>query len=102
MEKKGENKVSDRSYYLFALKIIGDFGVSIAAPVVIFVLLGQWLDARYEKGPLFTITAFVLAAAVSAKIIHKRAKQYGREYQNLVDREKKQIEKKKNKKKDIQ
>jgi hypothetical protein len=98
MDKKNENKVSDRNYYMFALKIIGDFGVSIAAPVVIFVLIGQWLDGRYDKAPIFTIIAFILAAAVSAKLIHKRANRYGKEYQNLVDREEKEIEKKKKEK----
>jgi F0F1-type ATP synthase assembly protein I len=97
MDKKEDNKVSDRSYYLFALKIIGDFGAAIAAPVVIFVLIGQWLDGKYDKGPLFTIIAFILAAAISAKIIHKRAKQYGKEYQALVDKEKEQLDRKKKK-----
>lgn len=74
---------SDRAYYMFALKIIGDFGVSIAVPVVLFVLIGQYLDGKYGKGPLFTIIGFVIAAAVSARIIYRKAKRYGAEYQKL-------------------
>lgn len=74
---------SDREYYLFALKIIGDFGAAIAAPVVLFVLLGQFLDERYHRRPLFTILAFVLSALISANIIYKKAKKYGQEYQDL-------------------
>lgn len=84
MENKlPNNKQNDRKYYLFALKIAGDFGASIAVPVVIFVLVGQYLDTKYQKTPLFTILAFVLAALISAKIIYKKAKRYGEQYQNL-------------------
>lgn len=76
-------KTSDREYYLFALRIIGDFGASIAAPVVLFVLIGQWLDAKYATAPQFMITGFVVAALASARIIYKKAKKYGQEYQAL-------------------
>lgn len=74
---------NDRQYYLFALKIVGDFGASIAAPVVIFVLIGQYLDNKYNLTPYLTILAFVLAALISGKIIHGKAKKYGEEYQKL-------------------
>lgn len=77
---------SDREYYLFALKIIGDFGLAIAAPVVGFVLLGQYLDERYGRSPWFIIAGFVLAALLSGRIIYRKAKQYGREYQKLNDK----------------
>lgn len=65
------------------LRIVGDFGASIAVPVIVFVLIGQWLDGRYEKTPLFTVIAFILAALVSAKMIYRKSKQYGEEYNNL-------------------
>jgi len=84
-----DKKTTDREYYLFALRIIGDFGATIAMPVVVFVLFGQWLDGKYETSPLFTIIGFVLAALISAKIIHKKAKRYGEQYQKLVDNEQK-------------
>lgn len=73
----------DRKYMLLGLKIAGDFGASIAVPVVIFVLIGQWLDGKYDKSPWFTVVAFVLAALISGRIIYKKAKAYGKEYQNL-------------------
>ncbi len=82
-------KTTDRQYYLFALRIIGDFGASIAVPIVIFVLAGQYLDEKYQKSPFFTISAFMISALISAKIIHKKAKRYGAEYQKMVDNEKK-------------
>ncbi|KKS56603.1 MAG: hypothetical protein UV20_C0009G0082 [Candidatus Magasanikbacteria bacterium GW2011_GWA2_42_32] len=74
---------NDRKYYFFALKIAGDFGVSIAAPVVIFVLIGQYFDNKYNLTPYLTILAFVIAALISGKIIHQKAKKYGEEYQKL-------------------
>lgn len=94
MDKKNQ-KPTERDFYLFAFKILGDFGASIALPVVVFVLIGQWLDNKYDKGPLFTIIAFVIAAALTVKIIHKKAKRYGEEYQSLVDKDE---ENRKNKK----
>jgi F0F1-type ATP synthase assembly protein I len=87
MNEKNNKKTTDRDYYMFALRIIGDFGASIAVPVVIAVLIGQYLDEKYSYNPLFTILGFVLAALISAKIIHRKAKEYGGAYQNLVDNE---------------
>lgn len=77
------NKTTDREYYLFALRIIGDFGATIAVPVVALVLLGQYLDDKYHKNPWFTIGGFALAALISGKIIYTKAKKYGQEYQTL-------------------
>ena len=81
-------KTTQREYYLFAIRIIGDFGASIAAPVVVLVLIGQYLGDIYGYKTIFTLLAFLIAALASAKIIHKKAKNYGKEYQNLVDNDK--------------
>ena len=83
MEENKPKKTSSREYHLFAFKMLGDFGASIAAPVVLFVLIGQYLDGKYDKLPLFTILGFVLAALLSAKIIYKKAKIYGKEYKRM-------------------
>lgn len=76
-------KTSDREYYLFALQIVGDFTGIIAIPVVIFVLIGRWLDGRWGGGIRFTIIAFIVAALLSGIIIYRKAKKYGDEYQKL-------------------
>jgi len=73
----------ERKYTMLGLRIVGDFGASIAIPVVVFVIIGQWLDEKYQKGPLFTILAFVLAALISGKMIYKKAKEYNKEYRDL-------------------
>ena len=86
MDTKKQKKTSDREYYFFALRIVGDFGASIALPVVIFVILGQWLDGKYDKSPLFTVMGFALAALLSGKMIYRKAKKYGLLYQSLVNK----------------
>lgn len=83
MDLDKPKKTSSREYQLFAFKMLGDFGASIAVPVVLFVLFGQYLDEKYDKSPLFTILGFVLAALLSAKIIYKKAKTYGQEYKRM-------------------
>ena len=79
---KEEAKVLDK-HLLSNIKIVGNFGGTIAIPVVIFVLGGQWLDKRYHASPWFTIMAFVLAAIVSGKMIYSKSKMYGKEYQKM-------------------
>ncbi len=86
MEEKKTQPSSSRAYYLFAFKIIGDFGASIAIPVVVLVLIGQYFDKKYETSPWLTILAFVLAALISGSIIYKKAKKYGEEYKKLDEK----------------
>lgn len=83
MNEQKPQKTSDRAYYLFALRIIGDFGATIAAPVVIFAIIGQYFDEKYQCGPWLTVLGFVLAGLLSGKMIYKKAKKYGAQYQNL-------------------
>lgn len=89
MVKDKQVKTTDREYYLFAFRIIGDFGVTIAVPVIIFVLIGQYLDALYGTKPWVLIAGFVLAGLLTAKLIHKKANRYGKEYQAMEDKAKK-------------
>lgn len=89
---------SDRKYAMMGMRIAGDFGAAIAVPLVTLVLLGQWLDGKYGTGYKCTVGAFILAALVSGKILYKKAKQYGTEFQKLndeVDQKKKNNEKNK-------
>lgn len=74
---------SDRSYYLFALKIIGDFGASIALPVVCFTYLGQYADSRLGTAPYLLVGGFIVAALSSGYLIYRKAKIYGQDYERL-------------------
>lgn len=74
----------DRKLYLFATRIVGDFGFSIAIPVVAFSWVGQYLDERWGTKPWLTVLGFALAALISGKIVYRKAKKYGKEYQELT------------------
>ncbi|MFZ2189728.1 MAG: AtpZ/AtpI family protein [Candidatus Magasanikiibacteriota bacterium] len=78
----------DRQYMLMGLRIVGDFGATIAVPIIIFVLIGQWLEGKYGYAPWFTVVAFVISIALSGKMIYKKAKQYGEEYKKIDDENK--------------
>jgi len=86
MEEPKSSKSKSREYYLFAFKIMGNFGAAIAVPIVLFALIGQYLDEKYHRGPLFMIFGFVLAALVSGKMIYKKARIYGEEYKKLGEK----------------
>lgn len=79
--------VTSRDYMLFGLRLVGEFGAIIAVPIVLFVLGGQWLDRRLDTGLTFTSLAFLVAAGISAKTIVVKAKKYGAEYQDMINRE---------------
>jgi len=76
-------KPSDRAYYLFALRIVGDFGATIAVPAVLASLLGRWLDEKYDKYPLFIILSLLVAFLLTIRIIQTKAKRYGDEYNKM-------------------
>lgn len=74
---------TERKYIIMGLRIAGDFGATIAAPLVIFVLIGQKLDEKYASYPRYLILAFVFAATLSCISIYKKAKKYGKEYKEI-------------------
>lgn len=76
----------DSRYLKLAFRIIGEFGVSIAVPVVVLALLGKHLDERFGTGPWLRIAGFALAAVITALIVSRRAKAFGKEYE-AIDKE---------------
>lgn len=74
---------ADRKSYMLGFKIMGDFGASIAVPVIIFVLIGKWLQTKYGFAPFGVIGGFVLAATTSILSIRKKVKSYSQEYNSL-------------------
>ncbi len=86
------NKASanDNAYYVFGLRIIGEIGGIIAIPVVVLSVIGKGLDQRYGTWPILTIIAFTVAAGVSFLLVRRSTMRISREYQQLIDSEKKQ------------
>lgn len=82
MAKSGE---FERRYLLLALRIAGDFGVTIALPVVVMAALGKRLDLRYGTWPLLTVIGFLVAAALTAYLIRSKTKRYADEYAALIN-----------------
>ncbi len=76
-------KTTDREYYMFAVRIMGNFGATIAVPVVLFVLIGQYLDKKFYLHPWLTIVGFVVAALLSGMSIYTKSRKYGQEYQAM-------------------
>jgi len=84
------SKETDRKYMVLGFKIVGDFGATIAVPVVLFAYLGRRVDTYFStSGPWFTILGFILAATVTTVMIRRKAKAYGKEYTDLIAEESK-------------
>ncbi len=73
----------DRQNQLLGVRIVGDFGATLAVPAVLFALAGKALDAKYGTRPLFIAAALVLAAVVSGASIVRKARRYGRAYEEI-------------------
>jgi len=82
-----KKSIIDKKYWLFALQIAGDFGITIAIPVVLFAYIGKQLDLLWGTGPRLLILGFIIAALISGAMIYRKAKRYGKEYQKLVNQE---------------
>lgn len=73
----------EQKYYIFAFKIIGDFGATLAVPVVISAIIGQKLDEIWHTRPLMLGIFMALSALLSGYMIYKKSKVYGKEFQDL-------------------
>lgn len=82
---------SDSKYWMFGIRIVGEFGGLIAIPVVVLVLLGRWLDGRWGTKPWMTIVAFILAAIISGIMVWRRTKEVAKEYQELIKNDESRI-----------
>jgi len=83
MENPPSKQKSDAKYYVFGVKLMLDLGFSIAIPAVLAALLGQYLDDKYDKSPLFLIVCLISAFVLTARIVYTKAKAYAKEYENL-------------------
>jgi thioredoxin-like negative regulator of GroEL len=73
----------DRKYLILGLKIVSDFGFTIAIPVISLVVIAQWVEEYVGYEPHPTIIAFITAALLTAKIIMHKAEKYNKAYQDI-------------------
>lgn len=57
-----------------AIKLAWELGYTIIIPLILFALLGVFLDKRFNTIPLFTILGIILAAIISSIVIYKKVK----------------------------
>ncbi|PJA47797.1 hypothetical protein CO172_00035 [Candidatus Uhrbacteria bacterium CG_4_9_14_3_um_filter_36_7] len=78
-----EKQPSQGTYFSFALRIAGDFGVSIAVPAILGAFFGVFLDKKLGTTPWALIIMLLLAFALTTHIIVKKAVKYGKEYEEI-------------------
>ena len=75
---------AERQYLFLASRILGDFGATIAVPVVLLAFAGKAADARFGTRPLLTVAGFLIAATITAVLITRKAEHYGAEYRRIA------------------
>lgn len=83
MDKKPLNSKKDREYYSLAFKILGDFGIVIAVPVILFSKIGLYFDEKYNIYPWLTVCGFVFASIFTGIMVNKKAKIYAKKYEDI-------------------
>lgn len=59
---------------LKTLGSLGNLGFQIAVPLVLFVLLGQWLDERYLTSPAFLLGGVALSLVTTTLALIRKIK----------------------------
>ncbi|MFA6522587.1 MAG: AtpZ/AtpI family protein [Patescibacteria group bacterium] len=71
-----QKKNTDWWYYAFGMRILADFGVTIAVPAVLAGFLGDWLDERWGTKPVMIILLCLVAFIFTAILIVRKAYTY--------------------------
>lgn len=88
--KSSPNNDADRQFALLGVRALGDFGATIAVPVVLLALGGKWLDGRYGTAPTFLLIGVALAILISAVVVVRKANAYGKQFEAIIEEERKQ------------
>jgi len=75
-----------RASYMLGLRIMADFGATIAIPAVLAAVVGVRLDAAWGTKPYVLIALLLIAFGLTALVIRRKAVAYGREYQKLGEK----------------
>ena len=74
--KKEDSEKNKKNAFTFATlaSMVGELGIIIAAPLVVTILAGIWLDKKFNTTPLFIIVGVLLAITTSAIAIGRKIK----------------------------
>lgn len=67
---KGDWRLLKKSL-LFSFSFIGQIGFSTALPLVVFGILGRYLDKKYETSPYLLLLGILIATAIVFFIARK-------------------------------
>jgi len=76
-----EKPQTKRHPYASAMALVGEIGLEIAIPAVIFSQLGKYADVSNGTYPRWTVVGLILAFIVSGYLIWKRAKAFREMYE---------------------
>lgn len=75
MNTKEEDKTKKEKIILWnTMAFAWELGYTIAVPLVIFALLGRFLDNKYEASPIFLIVGIFFAMIISGILVFRKAK----------------------------
>ena len=69
-----EPKEPSQQFKLVPLAL--ELGFSIAIPIVIFTLLGRFVDTKLETSPIFLVAGVVLSTFVTTFIVWRKVKKF--------------------------
>ena len=65
----------------------GTVGLEVVLSVVVGLLVGSWLDRRFDKAPWLTIIGGVYGVAAAARALYRAARRATKEAEDLDRRE---------------
>lgn len=68
----GELKAEPQSSTWFALALVWQLGYTIAIPVVVFALLGRFLDKKLDTSPLLLLVGIFASITVSSIGVYRK------------------------------
>ena len=57
-----------------AISLAWELGYTITVPLVIFAILGRFLDKKYDASPIFLLSGILLSIAVSGILVFRKTK----------------------------
>jgi F0F1-type ATP synthase assembly protein I len=69
-----------------AMGFVWDLLFALVIPTVFFGFGGGWLDKRLGTAPFFTVIGIVLALAVAAILVYRKARRLGELMEDVEDK----------------
>ena len=69
-------KKQDKFNFYYSISLVGQVGWSVAVPLVVFILIGVFLDKQFETKPTFILGGLVLGMVVSFYSLYKLLKPF--------------------------